>query len=315
MKHQEKITSFDLRRKLLFTTLRKAARKLTALPPQKVRARLDMLARFSPPAVGIKRRKAQVGGVHGEWFSPRKWNEQATFVFLHGGGYAFCSSNTHGLMVSEIVKSTGARGFCVNYRLAPEHPFPAGLDDCEKVYQSLSEGRKTSEKLFIVGESAGGALAISTMMRIREKRCLQPTATVLMSPWVDLSCEGETITKNAAFDYLHIDALHFYADLYLNGEHPGNMYASPINGSFRKFPPLLIQTGGLELFYSDILRLKEKAERHGVDVTFQTWPGMVHSFQGLAPLLLESRQALSEVGKFISHHAHSSKVISAEGLT
>lgn len=280
-------------------TLQAAARQVTNLPPHRARSSLDMLARLAPPTVGVRRQATTIGGVRAEWLIPWGWRDGVTLMHIHGGGYALCSPITHRMMVSDIARSSGARGLAIAYRLAPEHPFPAALDDCESAYHGLLQRGVAPERLVLSGDSAGGALALATLFRIRDQGVPMPRAVVLLSPWADLKCEGSSITKNVGLDYLNGTFMRFFARLYLDGADPQNRLASPIHGTFDGFPPMLVQAGGAELLMSDIERLVEQAEADGVEVTYQIWEGMVHAFQGFTLFMPEARQAMVVVGQYI----------------
>ena len=271
----------------------------TRLSPQKARSSLDSLAKLTPPSFGIKKERAEVGGVPCEWFTPSDWDGRVTFIHLHGGGYALCSSITHRLMISDMIRATGARGLGVEYRLAPEHPFPAGFKDCVATYLGVLNQGVDARGLLLTGDSAGAALAVAVMVHLREQGHPMPRAAVLMSPWTDLACPGATIEAHSAYDYLNAKVLRFFADLYLDGHDPQDERASPVHADLTGLPPMLIQAGGAEMFLADIIRLKDKARKAGVDVTFQPWEGMVHAFQGFTLFLPEARDAFKAIGEFV----------------
>lgn len=307
-------------------TLQIAANRVTSFSPQKARTSLDSLARLAPPSFGIDRERAEVGGVPCEWFTPANWDGKRTFVHLHGGGYALCSSVTHRLMISDMVRATGARGLAVEYRLAPEHPFPAGFKDCIAAYLGVLNQGVGPRGLFVTGDSAGAALAVALLVHLRDHEHPLPRAAVLMSPWTDLNCPGATIEAHSAYDYLNAKVLKFFADLYLDGHDPMDERASPVHAELSGLPPLLIQAGSAEMFLTDIVRLRDRAAAAGVDVTYQPWEGMVHAFQGFTLFLPEARAAFKAIGEFVDdklgdgtrkaleNKNQSSKGSSSEGL-
>jgi monoterpene epsilon-lactone hydrolase len=288
-----------LRTRLLTRALATAAKRVTQYSPRRARTHLDLLARLSPPILGVSREQAVVGGVSGEWFYPRGWRGGINVLHLHGGGYALCSSITHRMMISELCRASMARGFGADYRLAPEHPFPAAIDDCEAVYEGLLHQGVDPERLVISGDSAGGALVIATMVRLRNRGLPLPAAGVLMSPWVDLTCKGKTVEAHASSDYLGVEFMQAYAGLYLGQESATNHFASPIHADLSGLPPLLIQAGGAEMLLADIVDFKDRAEAAGLDVTLQVWEEMVHAFQGFTLFLPEARQAIEAAGAYI----------------
>lgn len=289
----------SFRTRVLIGSLQTAARQVTRLSPQSVRASLDTLAALAPYAPGVTRRRATVGGVACEWFVPRRWQSGVTFLHLHGGGYAMCSTITHRMMITDLAVASGARGLGINYRLAPEHPFPAALDDSESVYHAVLQQGVPPSRVVLTGDSAGGALVLATMVRLREKGLPLPAAAVLMSPWVDIACPGPTFRDHAAFDYLPVPKLRLYATLYCGDEPTRSAFVSPIHADLAGLPPLLVQAGGAEVMLSDITTFEARARAAGLDVTFQVWDGMPHAFQGFTLFLPEAREAMRAAGAFI----------------
>ena len=202
-------------------------------------------------------------------------------------------------MVSEICRASHARGFGADYRLAPEHPFPAAIDDCEAVYEGLLQQGVDPQRLVISGDSAGGALVIATMIRARDRGLPLPAGAVLMSPWVDLSCGGSTIVTHSTTDYLGADFMRSYAEIYLGQESASNHFASPIYADLHGLSPFLIQAGGAEMLLDDIMAFRDRAEAAGLDVTCQVWRGMVHAFQGFTLFLPEAREAIEALGAWV----------------
>jgi acetyl esterase/lipase len=255
-----------------------------------------------------------VGGIRCEWFVPNGWNDGPTFLHVHGGGYALCSSITHRTMISDIARAAGARGLGVDYRLAPEHPFPAGIDDCESAYHGLLQQGVPPGKLVLSGDSAGGAIVLATLLRLREQALPLPRAAVLLSPWADLSFVRGGSTRQAPFDYIQLDFMRFFAGIYLAGEDPANPFASPINADLTGLPPLLIQAGSAEILLPDIARLARRAEEYGVDVTLQVYEGMVHAFQGFTLFLPEARLAMTAIGRFIREKTGAPEITRSRSL-
>jgi acetyl esterase/lipase len=289
----------SFRTRVVVGTLQAAAGQVTRLSPQGMRASLDALARFAPTSLGVSRRRATVGGARCEWFVPRGWKDGATFIHLHGGGYTLCSTITHRMMIADLCVAAQARGLGVDYRLAPEHPFPAALDDCESTYHALLQQGVPPGRIVLTGDSAGGTLVLATMFRLREKGLPMPAAGVLMSPWVDITCPGRTFRDHAASDYLPVPRLHGYADLYRGDEPAQSVFISPIHADLEGLPPLLLQAGNAEVMIADIIDFEARARAAGVDITFQTWDGMPHAFQGFTLFLPEAREAMVAAGEFI----------------
>jgi acetyl esterase/lipase len=201
-------------------------------------------------------------------------------------------------MLSDLAEATGLRCVGIDYRLAPEHPYPAALEDCVAAVHALEAEGHEAHDLVLSGDSAGGALVVALMVWLRDHGEPLPRGAILLSPWPDLECPGETVQTNEGFDYLSGPAMRFFADLYLQGEDPRQGLASPIHADLSGLPPVLIHAGGAELLLSDIRRLADRLESAGVDVTLEVWEGMVHAWHGFTLFLPEARAALRAIGEF-----------------
>lgn len=247
----------------------------------------------------------EFAGRPAEIFTPNGWNPEApTILYFHGGGYIVCSPATHRDLISRIAVASGARAIAIDYRKAPEHPFPLPIDDCEAAYRALLDGGTPPDKVFLAGDSAGGGLTMAVLLRSRDAGLPMPRAAVLLSPWVDLECAGESIEENARFDYLPPAGLPMSSDHYLQGADRRHPHASPIHADLRGLPPLLIQTGGAELFLSENRRLVEALRSADVNVVHRIEAGMVHVYPAFASFVPECVHAIDEIGAFVrEHHA------------
>ena len=196
-----------------------------------------------------------------------------------------------------------ARVLIIDYRLAPEHPFPAALDDAVTAWRWLLDNGGSPSSMAIAGDSAGGGLALATMMKLPGEGLPLPAAAAVMSPWTDLALTGPSLHINAAADPMLVaaDVLRFAVG-YLGGADARNPYASPLYGDPRGLPPTLIQAGGDEILRDDAVRMAEKMRSVGCDVELQVWPQMPHTWQLLAPVLPEAREAIDEVARFFARH-------------
>ena len=253
----------------------------------------------------VRHERTTFAGRPAETFTPKGWTpENATILYFHGGGYIVCSPATHRDLVSRIAVASGARAIAIDYRKAPEHPFPLPIDDCEAAYRALLESGTPPDKVFVAGDSAGGALTIAVLLRARDAGLPMPRAAVLLSPWVDLECVGESIEKNARFDYLPCSGLPLSAAHYLQGADRRHPHVSPIHADLHGLPPLLIQTGGAELFLSENQRFAEQARAANVEVVHQVEEGMIHVYPAFASFVPECARAIDEIGAFVrEHHA------------
>ncbi|MDD6327920.1 MAG: alpha/beta hydrolase [Eubacteriales bacterium] len=222
---------------------------------------------------------------------------------LHGGGYVSAMKNNYRTMAglySEVC--AGAAVLTIDYRVAPEHPYPAALFDALDAYEWLQEQGYDSGHIILAGDSAGGGLAIALCMYLREHTMQRPAGIVAMSPWADLTASGPSYDANYEVDVVfgnRRDSL-IYDNPYCGGSDPTNPYISPVYGTFEEFPPMLIQVGTEEMLLSDAQTIAEKAKKAGVSVRFTEYSGMFHVFQMTAKVMPESMRAWSEVGKFFS---------------
>jgi monoterpene epsilon-lactone hydrolase len=221
-------------------------------------------------------------------------------MFLHGGAYISGSIASHRHVMAELGRHAGARTLALGYRLAPEHAFPAALDDALAGYRFLLSSGYDAARITLAGESAGGGLAIATLLSLRDAGVTLPGSVWCSSPWVDLEMTGATMTSKAAVDPLiQKPYLIETAAAYLRGTDPRSPLVSPIHADLHGLPRMLIQVGSAETLLSDSIRLAAVAGEADVDVTLQVWPGMIHAWHLFYPQLAEGRRALAAVGAFI----------------
>jgi acetyl esterase/lipase len=239
---------------------------------------------------------ATLGGVPGEW-AEAAGEAAATLLYLHGGGYCACSPQTH----RSITGAYAIRGFKVfapEYRLAPEHLFPAAVEDALAAYKALLETTPPGQ-LLIGGDSAGGGLALATLLAAKAQGLPMPAAAMLFSPWTDLAITGDSIRTNAGHDnLLHAPKIAEGAAIYLHQSDPKNPLASPLYGDPAGLPPLLFQASADEILRDDSTRMAEHARAAGVRVEITIWPNMPHVWQAIGFFLPEARQALDQAAAF-----------------
>jgi len=269
--------------------------------PQELRA--AMAAAFSgfPSASEVKCEPVSAGGVKAEWITANNAAADRVILYLHGGGYVMGSIDTHRELVARLSKAAQARGLALDYRLAPENPYPAAVDDSIAAYRwLLAQGYKPG-RIVIAGDSAGGGLTVATLLAVRDLGAQSPAAGVCISPWIDLEAEGESMTTRATQDPLVSRAMILSTGKMYVGEN-GNLrepLAAPIHAYFNDLPPLFIQVGDAETLLDDSTRLAERAKQAGVDVTLQIWDEMPHVWQLAAPILPEGQEAIDKIGEFI----------------
>lgn len=274
-----------------------------AAPALRVRESFGHMLAASPIRDGLIFEQGTVGGVSGVWAESESVESGRVVLYLHGGGYVAGSAEGYRGLGGLIAAAAGGRTFLPDYRLAPEHLYPAALEDAVSAYRGLLDSGHRPEAVTIAGDSAGGGLAAATVIGVLEAALPAPGALVLISPWADLRGTGTSLATKAAVDPLLSPAgLSNCAEIYLGTTDPTESGASPIFGDFTGFPPLLIEVGTREVLLSDAIRLAERAAEANVEVTLHTWQGMVHVFPSLWFALSEGPAAIAEIGTFIREH-------------
>jgi acetyl esterase/lipase len=267
-----------------------------------IRNGLEQLAAMAPPYEGVFLSGVNAGGVPAEWVAVPGSDGKGVILYFHGGGYTAGSLSSHRNMVSRLATEAGRLLLAVDYRLAPEHPFPAAVDDAVAAYRWLvNQEGVPAGKVIVGGDSAGGGLALAALIKLKEEGDPLPRAAFCLSPWTDLAMTGDSIRTKAAEDpFIEPRALDFLAGQYLQGADPKHPLASPLYADLAGLPPLLIQVGERECLLDDSLRLAEKAKAAGVDVTIDVWPEMIHVFQSFAPVAPEGVAGIRRVAEYIS---------------
>lgn len=287
------------------------------LDPAVMRAQQEQLAAQLPSPVvkKVRRTPASYGGVAGEWLVPlaadgdRQDGAAAsrlpTLFYLHGGGYVFGSANTHADLMAAIACAGPLRVFAPSYRLAPEHRFPAALDDALAAYEAFTREVGPAARIVIGGDSAGGGLSLALLARLREAGAPQPAGAVLLSPWVDLSCSPTSYERNARYDFAGRETLLTWARYYAGTTPLSHPELSPLQADLRGLPPLYVVSGGIELLADEIASLVEKARAAGVAVEQLLQPEMVHNFPMLHSIYEPAKQAIAKIADFVKARANS----------
>ena len=243
------------------------------------------------------------GGVPSEWVTAPGADADRIMLYLHGGGYIIGSPRTHRITCARLSREAGVRVLDVGYRLAPENPFPAPVEDTLAAYRWLLSNGADPAKIVIGGDSAGGGLAVSAMVAMRYLGEPLPAGGICFSPWTDLEMTGKTMDTNAEVDpSVSRERLEGMAKPYLAGKNPRAPLASPMHADLRGLPPLLIMVGSVEVLVDDAKRLADRAEKAGVDVTLEVWPDMPHNWHTYAPMLPEGQQAIERMAEFMKAH-------------
>jgi acetyl esterase/lipase len=243
--------------------------------------------------------------LRGEWLELAAAKHPVrTVLYCHGGGYYFCSPASHRPLVFGLATRSRARTFSLDYRLAPEHPFPAALEDALAAYRRLLTDGTPPESIVIAGDSAGGGLALATLVALRDAGDPLPAAGVLFSPWTDLAATGGTLKTNDGLDPMFCGAaIARAAKFYIGDADPADPYLSPLYADLSGLPPLLIQASSTEVLLDDARRVAERARAAGVAVELEIWPKMPHVWQLWIPFVPEAKEALERAAHFIRRHA------------
>ena len=255
------------------------------------------LVRFRPPReMKIEQVNTEI---RGEWLIPSGLRfPDSVLLYIHGGGYVSCSAKGHRPITATLAQLVGCRVFSLDYRLAPEHPFPAAAEDALRAFYWLLKNGISPEKIALAGDSAGGGLVFATLLHLRDQGISTACATGI-SPWVDMTGEFTVTNQKSCAMFFPKDGLAF-ARVYLNGAPAKSPVASPILGDLKGLPPLLIQAADRELLFDDAVRLHQKATANGVESRLHVYPGLPHVWQMFAGVVPEADQALQEIAEFIS---------------
>jgi epsilon-lactone hydrolase len=251
---------------------------------------------------------AKAGHIPMEWVVANGADPNRRILYIHGGSWISGSPAGYRAFLSRVSQATGAVVLAVDYRLAPEHPFPAGLEDCTQAYQWMREngpdGKRSILSAYLMGDSAGGNLALATLLKVKDAKLPLPAAVIAISPATDFTAGSPSLVSRASMDpIINPEILPALIPIYL-GKHtePTDPYVSPLFGDYSGMPPLLLQVGDAEVLLDDSTRLAKHATAQGCDVTLEIWDGMPHVFQGFAPFLPEASEAIDKIGDFIRKH-------------
>lgn len=244
-----------------------------------------------------------MNGVPVAWVGEAELSREKVIIYLHGGGYQVGSVRSHYAMMNHLSQRANCAVLGVDYRLAPEHAFPAPIEDCLNVYDALLAGGMSAANISFVGDSAGGNLALAATLKLKSECKTCPAAIAVMSPWTDLEAKGESYVSRHEADPIHTQKMILrMARAYLGGADAAQPFASPLNGDLADMPPLLIQVGDRETVRSDATDFAEKITALGGSVECQVWDDMIHVFQQFPDLLPEANQAISDIARFVKSH-------------
>jgi monoterpene epsilon-lactone hydrolase len=267
---------------------------------EEMRAGYDALGAVLPTAPDVTLSPVSAGGVPAEWSTTPGADQTRAILYLHGGGYVIGSILSHRHLASELGRAAGTRVLALDYRLAPEAPFPAAVDDAVAGYRFLLKSGLAPSSIAIAGDSAGGGLTVATLLAIRDAGLPQPACGFCISPWIDLEATGGSMTSKAAEDPMVQKApLSLMTAAYLGGGDPRHPLAAPLHADFKGLAPLLIHVGSAETLLDDSIRLAALAGAAEVPVRLEIWPEMIHVWHFFHPMVAEARRAVTEAGAFI----------------
>jgi acetyl esterase/lipase len=259
----------------------------------------DVRLKETPIPEDIKIEVINAGGVPAEWQIVPGAIEEKILLYFHGSAMVIMSPKTHRRLTVEIAKTTNMRVLSVDYRLAPEHSFPSGLEDCTTAYKWLLSIGIKSENIIVAGDSAGGNLTLASLLKLKEEGVSLPAAAIILSPSTDYTEESKTFYENAETDAMASGGIFWCIPAYLAGKDPYNPLISPLFGDLNGLPPLLIQVSRSEILYDHSTRLFDQAKKGDVRVILQEWDDMPHVFQFYFDQLPESREAINNIGDFV----------------
>lgn len=272
---------------------------VTDEPIEVWRAGMEERATSFRPKEGVAFEPVDAGGVPAEWVVPAKADDRV-FIYFHGGGYCCGSIATHRVMASFLANAAGGRVLNVDYRLAPEHPYPAGLEDAISAYRWLLSQGLPADRMAMGGDSAGGGLTLAALMSLRDAGDPLPAAAVLICPWTDLTLSGDSIATGAEDELIaRLPDLVRLKDWYLNGHDATDPMVSPLFADLAHLPPMLVHVGSADILVDDGRRIAARAEEAGVEVILDEWAEMVHVWHSMAPILPEGQQAIDHIGDYL----------------
>jgi len=268
------------------------------------RAQYERAEKVFPTPPDVKVERVNAPAAPAEWLRPPSAEPGRVVLYLHGGGYVIGSPRSHRHLAAAIAGAAGASALLLDYRLAPEHPCPAAVEDATAAYRWLLDQAIAPERIVIAGDSAGGGLTVAALLALREARVPLPAAGVCISPWVDLTCGGASYaTKADADPIVRRAGVEQMAQAYLGAIPPRTPLASPLFADLRGLPPLLIHVGTDEVLLDDAVQLAERARAAGVDASLEVYERMIHVWHWFLPMLDEAQTAVDAIGRFVRSRA------------
>ncbi len=264
------------------------------------RAYFNNLDQQFPTPEDVRIEPVVANGIRAEWVRASTASDDRVILYLHGGGYVVGSPTSHRHLVAELSRAAHSAALAIDYRLAPENPFPAAVEDAVSAYRWLTDSGIAPDRIIIAGDSAGGGSTVAMMVSLRDQGIALPAGGACISPWTDLTITAESYTTKAAVDpMINRDQLSMMASAYLGGADARQPLASPLFADLRGLPPLLVQVGSDEVLLDDSLRLAERASEAGLDTTLEVWDEMIHVWHFFHLMLREGRDAIEHAAQFV----------------
>ena len=304
-----------LLKQLLTAAAAPLARRKPSVGAMRLAMEAGSLFQFMPWHVHLESLKLD-NRLEAEWLRPRNAHPTRVLLYLHGGGYVLGSLNTHRSLVGSLAQRSGLNVLTINYRKAPDHPFPAALDDAKRAYRWLLRQGHAATDIVVAGDSAGGGLALALLLALREAGQPAPAAGIGLSPWTDLNLPITALRRVAREEGLLLEALQMrtWGPLYAHKTPLDHPLLSPAQADLHGLPPLLIQVSTAEMLYEDVLKFVAKARAADVPVTLQTFEGLVHWWHLFWRIVPEARQALDQVATFLEQLWASQRPAPAAGV-
>jgi acetyl esterase/lipase len=311
IKFKKKVAMQSLRSKLVIGLVKNRHWFKLKLKPEVVDERFSVdefrreidkaSARIKLPK-NVSSQSVSVDGMNAEWIIPETPKQGKVLLYIHGGGFISGSCLTHRMHVAKFATQCQLKTLVFDYRLAPEHPFPAAVEDCVVAFNWLLNQGFESDDIIVGGESAGATLTLSLLLALKQSHANQPKAAFSISPVTDLRCQAASFATNAKNDVAPMGSWTVWTQLYIAGNDPMDPLLSPQFGDFAGLPPLYICVGTHEIHLDDCVAVAEIAKQHGVEVVLKKWNRMIHAFPLLSPLFPEAKEALQDICDFVNLH-------------
>lgn len=281
---------------------------LSSLDPIKIRSKINKITKYAPePPAFVRYENQTINKLPCKWAIPEQADSQRVILYFHGGGFIMGSSDTtHKDFLWRLAASANIRVLAVDYRLAPEHAYPAQLEDCISIYDWLLENDYQPQHIAFAGDSAGGNLVFATALKVRDTNKPMPAALVGLSPWADMTASGDSALSNADKDQIlpGREGLIEGASFYLQGHDPKDPYVSPVFAAMHRMPTTLIHVGSEEVLLDDSRRLAADLRQAGVEVQLDIWKKMPHVWHAMARVIPEGKQAIEKLGEFLARELY-----------